>query len=163
LRIMRLGADYALSDVWLGADRSAINALSLQTSEGMKKLHCVTTGGGADPAAPGRADRLYQDQLRDEPHTNPVRAMGRRDRGLMGLLTGQWSPNILPLAEQFYLGGSRVARRARLLCRPGAGRQDAGSERWRRTSASRRRCSNRRSTSRPSTTYSAIGARLGRI
>ena len=26
LRVMRLGADYALSDLWLGADRSAVNA-----------------------------------------------------------------------------------------------------------------------------------------
>ena len=30
--------------------------------------------------------------------------------GLMGLLTGQWSPNILPPAEQFYLGGARFTR-----------------------------------------------------
>ena len=29
---------------------------------------------------------------------------------LMGLLTGQWSDNILPPAEQFYLGGSRFTR-----------------------------------------------------
>ena len=28
----------------------------------------------------------------------------------MGLLTGQWSPNILPPAEQFYLGGARFTR-----------------------------------------------------
>ena len=28
----------------------------------------------------------------------------------MGLLTGQWSDNILPPAEQFYLGGSRFTR-----------------------------------------------------
>ena len=30
--------------------------------------------------------------------------------GLMGLLTGQWSGNILPPAEQFYLGGARFTR-----------------------------------------------------
>ena len=30
--------------------------------------------------------------------------------GLMGLLTGQWSNNILPPAEQFYLGGARFTR-----------------------------------------------------
>ena len=28
----------------------------------------------------------------------------------MGLLTGQWSNNILPPAEQFYLGGARFTR-----------------------------------------------------
>jgi len=28
----------------------------------------------------------------------------------MGLLTGQWSGNILPPAEQFYLGGARFTR-----------------------------------------------------
>ena len=29
---------------------------------------------------------------------------------LMGLVTGQWTPDILPPAEQFYLGGSRFTR-----------------------------------------------------
>jgi hemolysin activation/secretion protein len=28
----------------------------------------------------------------------------------MGLLTGQWTPDILPPAEQFYLGGSQFTR-----------------------------------------------------
>ena len=30
--------------------------------------------------------------------------------GLMGLFTGQWSGDILPPAEQFYLGGARFTR-----------------------------------------------------
>ena len=30
--------------------------------------------------------------------------------GLMGLVTGQWSDDILPPAEQFYLGGSQFTR-----------------------------------------------------
>ena len=28
----------------------------------------------------------------------------------MGLLAGQWSGNVLPPAEQFYLGGARFTR-----------------------------------------------------
>ena len=39
-----LGADYALSDLWLGADRSAINALSVRISQGMKLLGATTNG-----------------------------------------------------------------------------------------------------------------------
>ena len=44
LRVLRLGADYALSDIWLGAERSAVNALSVRVSEGMKILGATTNG-----------------------------------------------------------------------------------------------------------------------
>ena len=57
LRVLRLGEDYALSDLWLGADRSAVNALSVRMSQGMKLLG-ASTDGNRDVAAAGRADRI---------------------------------------------------------------------------------------------------------
>ena len=44
LRVMRLGEDYALSDLLFGADRSAVNALSVRLSQGMKLLGATTDG-----------------------------------------------------------------------------------------------------------------------
>ena len=44
LRVLRLGEDYALSDLWLGADRSAVNLLSVRISEGLKLLGASING-----------------------------------------------------------------------------------------------------------------------
>ncbi len=51
LRVMRLGEDYALSDLWLGADRSAVNLLSVRISEGMKLLGASNLRQFGDVAA----------------------------------------------------------------------------------------------------------------
>ena len=110
LRVLRLGEDYALSDVWLGADRSAVNALSVRLSQGMKLLGASTER--RSPTSPRRASRPVSSR------STSKRAARRRcsrpwdgaSVALMGLLTGQWSDDILPPAEQFYLGGSRFTR-----------------------------------------------------
>jgi hemolysin activation/secretion protein len=110
LRIMRLGADYALSDILLGAERSAINALSLRISEGMKLLGATTNG--ASPTSPRTGEQTGFTKINFETsRTQTLFAPWEGATvGLMGLLTGQWSPNILPPAEQFYLGGARFTR-----------------------------------------------------
>ncbi len=78
LRVLRLGEDYALSDLWLGADAPAINALSVRLSQGHEASWARTTNGDArDVTAAGRADRLHQGQLRSQPDADPVLAVGR--------------------------------------------------------------------------------------
>ena len=78
---MRLSAAYTLLDVCLGADRSAINEVSVRISEGMKLLGATTSRISGDAAASGRADWLHQGQLRDQPHANPARSVARRHCG----------------------------------------------------------------------------------
>ncbi len=110
LRVVRTGEDYALSDLLLGADRSAINALSVRVSEGMKLLGATTDGDAATSPRQGEQTgftKINFEASRTQALFSPWEG---GSVGLMGLLTGQWSPNILPPAEQFYLGGSRFTR-----------------------------------------------------
>jgi hemolysin activation/secretion protein len=110
LRIMRLGADYALSDLWLGADRSAVNAVSLRISEGMKLLGATTDGNARTSPRPGEQTGFTKINFETSRTQTLFAPWEGATVGLMGLLTGQWSPNILPPAEQFYLGGARFTR-----------------------------------------------------
>ena len=110
LRVMRAGADYALSDVWLGAERSAVNALSVRVSEGMKLLGATTNGIAADSPRVGEQTGFTKISFEASRTQTLFYPWEGASIGIMGLLTGQWSPNILPPAEQFYLGGARFTR-----------------------------------------------------
>ena len=48
LRVLRFGEDYALSDIWLGANHSAVNAVSARVSQGLPIL-----GGDHEPDGTG--------------------------------------------------------------------------------------------------------------
>jgi hemolysin activation/secretion protein len=110
LRIMRLGADYALSDLLFGADRSAVNLLSLRISEGMKLLGATTNGDARTSPRVGEQTGFTKITFEASRTQTLFTPWEGATVGLMGLLTGQWSPNILPPAEQFYLGGARFTR-----------------------------------------------------
>jgi hemolysin activation/secretion protein len=109
LRILRLGQDYTLSDIWLGAARSAVNAVSLRLSQG---LHTLGAHGNGDSQAPRPDEKTNFTKIDFE--LSRTQTLFTPWRGasvaLMGLLTGQWTNDILPPAEQFYLGGSRFTR-----------------------------------------------------
>jgi hemolysin activation/secretion protein len=110
LRVLRLGADYALSDLWLGADRSAINALSVRFSQGMKLLGASTNGDSVTSPRVGEQTGFSKFNFETSRTQTLFTPWEGASVGLMELLTGQWSDNILPPAEQFYLGGSRFTR-----------------------------------------------------
>jgi hemolysin activation/secretion protein len=110
LRVIRLGIDYALSDVWLGAERSAINAISVRISEGMKLLGATTSGDSVTTPRQGEQTGFTKINFETSRTQTLFTPWEGATIGLMGLLTGQWSPNILPPAEQFYLGGARFTR-----------------------------------------------------
>lgn len=110
LRVMRAGADYALSDVWLGAERSALNALSMRISQGMKLLGATTNGIATDSPRVGEQTGFTKISFEASRTQTLFYPWEGASIGVMGLLTGQWSPNILPPAEQFYLGGARFTR-----------------------------------------------------
>jgi len=108
LRVLRVGGDYALSDLWAGETRPAINGISVRVSHGIAAL-----GATHDTATPAR----FGEQV------NFTKAAGEISRNqtlfspwagasvsLLGLATGQVTENILPPAEKFFLGGSRFTR-----------------------------------------------------
>ena len=110
LRVMRLGIDYALSDLWLGGARSAINALWVRVSEGMKLLGATTDGISQTSPRVGEQTGFTKIAFESSRTQTLLTLRSGSTIGLMGLLTGQWSPDILPPAEQFYLGGARFTR-----------------------------------------------------
>jgi hemolysin activation/secretion protein len=110
LRVFRTGADYALSDIVLGPSRSAINALSVRLSQGVKGLGATIDGISVTSPRQGEQTGFFKANFEASRTQTLFAPWEGATIGLMELLTGQWSPNILPPAEQFYLGGARFTR-----------------------------------------------------
>ncbi|MGH7042480.1 MAG: ShlB/FhaC/HecB family hemolysin secretion/activation protein, partial [Acetobacteraceae bacterium] len=109
VRVARIGLDYARSDLLLGDDRGALNAASLGLSHGLPVLGASRDGAIDAPRASERTDfvKLNLRVSRTQTLFQPWRGASV---ALMGLVTGQWSPDILPPAEEFYLGGFEYTR-----------------------------------------------------
>jgi hemolysin activation/secretion protein len=109
IRVLRIGADYARSDILLGAERGAVNAATIRLSQGLP-----TMGASSDtsPTLPRTGEatnfskldfRLSRTQTLFTPYADTSVA-------LMGVLAGQITNNTLPPAEEFYLGGLQYNR-----------------------------------------------------
>jgi hemolysin activation/secretion protein len=109
LRVLRIGADYAASDLWLGAPRPAVDAVTLRLSRGLHALGASPSGDPGGLRANERTDftRLSGELSRTQTLFSPWNGASL---ALMALLAGQWSDDVLPPAEQFYLGGPRFTR-----------------------------------------------------
>jgi len=109
LRVLRAGVDYALSDLWLGAARSAVNALTARVSHGLHALGAAPNGEVDAPRTNERTDftKINFEISRTQTLFAPWEGSSV---ALMGLLAGQWADQVLPPSEQFYLGGTRFTR-----------------------------------------------------
>ena len=111
VRSLRFGVDYTVSDLFLGDARPATNQFSGRLSRGLDIL-----GGYHGLAVPPSTARLNERHnfTAFKFETSRVQTVFSPAEGdsvaLMGLLTGQWTNDILPPAEQFYLGGARFTR-----------------------------------------------------
>jgi len=109
LRVLRGSADYAVTDLLLGADRSAINAVSGRLSQG---LQILGASGSNQPNAPRVGEQTNFTKFdflasRTQTLFSPWQGSSV---ALMGLMGGQYTPDILPLSEEFYLGGMQYTR-----------------------------------------------------
>lgn len=111
LRVVRLGAEYALQDGLLGDDRPAINAVLARVSQGIPGLGATGSGSGnPNPTRVGeRTDftKLTVDLSRTQTLFRP---WADATVALRGRLIGQVTGNVLPPAEKFFLGGSEFTR-----------------------------------------------------
>lgn len=109
LRVLRAGLEYARTDLLAGNSRGALNTASFSFSHGLPILGAAQDGATAAPRIGERTDffkfdfRLSRTQTLFQPWRNASVA-------LMGLVTGQWTSDILPPAEEFYLGGFEYTR-----------------------------------------------------
>ncbi len=109
LRILRAGAEYARQDTWLGAERSAISTAAVRVSRGLDTL-------GASPSNPVNVGR--QNQVVEFTKVNlelsRTQTLFQPWEGasvaLQATIAAQFSQDILPSAEKFYLGGARINR-----------------------------------------------------
>ncbi len=112
LRVVRLGEDYALSDLWMGANRAAVNAVSVRLSQGLHGLGAQPNDVGGSRLAPRTNEKTNFTKINFE--ISRTQTLFTPWEGasvaLMGLLAGQWTNDVLPPAEEFYLGGSRFTR-----------------------------------------------------
>lgn len=111
LRILRAGEDFIVSDLFLGATRPATSQLSTRLSRGLDILGGFH-GTALTPSTARANERHDFTTLRAELTRSQTLFVPWEGASvaLMGLLTGQYSPDVLPPAEQFYLGGSRFTR-----------------------------------------------------
>ena len=109
LRVLRLGEDYARSDILFGGEHAAVNAVSLRVSHGLHLLGAEPNGAIDAPRTNEKTDfnKVNFELSRTQTLFSPWQGASL---ALMGQLSGQWSSDILPPAEQFYLGGSRLTR-----------------------------------------------------
>ncbi len=109
LRVARIGADYARSDLLLGGARDAVNVASVRLSQGLSLLGASPSGA---PDAPRVGEQTNFFKVNAQLSRTQTLFAPWQDAtvALMGLLAGQFSPDILPPAEQFYLGGLDFTR-----------------------------------------------------
>ncbi len=110
MTVLRFGEDYAMSDLWLGAPRPANNVVSVRLSQGLPILGADTDGTAATAARQNERETFFKVNFEVSRTQTLFTPFEGTSVALMGLLAGQWSEDILPPAEQFYLGGSQYTR-----------------------------------------------------
>jgi hemolysin activation/secretion protein len=111
LRILRFGGDYALLDTVLGPERSGLNDVSAKLSQGLTLLGASRDGDTTTP--PPRlgekidftkfSGQVSRNQTLFEPYTDATVAF-------VGAIGGQYTNDLLPPSEEYYLGGPTFNR-----------------------------------------------------
>jgi hemolysin activation/secretion protein len=111
LRILRAGESYAWQDLWAGTTRDGLNLTQLQLSKGL--LGFGASGDGRTDPPAGRFNervdfwKITGSVSRTQTLFSPLPAS---DVALRLQAGGQYTTDILPSEEQFYLGGSQYDR-----------------------------------------------------
>lgn len=107
VRALRLGLDGAMIDAWVGlAPAAATSTGLLRFSQGIEALG-ATQSGGARPGSDVGFTKLVAEATRLQPLFEPVEGWLV---SVLGQVAAQWSDDILPPAERYYLGGNRLGR-----------------------------------------------------
>lgn len=111
VRVARLGGQYAWQDIWLGDTRNAVNVVDLELSQGLPFLGSSSDGRTAPP---GERDDAKFDFWKVNASINRDQVLfplgAKANVALYTAVGGQYSTDILPSAEEFYLGGARYTR-----------------------------------------------------
>jgi hemolysin activation/secretion protein len=103
-RVVRLGGVGAIYDQLLGDSRPGANQLTVRLSQGLDAFGASTN---ARTGATVSFTKIVFDATRVQTLFVP---WSGGTVALQGSLAGQWSDDVLPLPEKFYLGGARLGR-----------------------------------------------------
>jgi hemolysin activation/secretion protein len=109
LRVFRLGGDWLVYDLLAGDERPAVNAMVLRLSQGIAGLGASGSGDPNLSRSGAKTDftKLALELTRTQTLFSPWQGATVT---LQGTLAGQWTNDVLPQAEKFYLGGARFGR-----------------------------------------------------
>lgn len=110
VRALRLGVEGAFQDAWLGfAPAAASTTAQLRLSQGIEALGA--SDGATGMTARAGSDFGFSRVVAEATRLQPLLAPGEGWLvSLFGAVAGQWSEDVLPPAEKFYLGGNRLGR-----------------------------------------------------
>ncbi len=109
LRVARVGVDYAVADQVFGDTRNAVNVVIVRLSQGISALGATPFGA----ALAGRSEQqpAFRKASVDITRTQTLfQPWDGASVAVMGVVAGQYTRDVLPSAEKFFLGGSRLTR-----------------------------------------------------
>ena len=109
LRVLSAGADYSLLDLLAGASRPANDLASLHVSQGLPIFGASPNGDASASILGERIDFTKVSGEADRTQALFAPFAGGNLAVRLGA-TGQYSPDTLPAAEKFYLGGPHFGR-----------------------------------------------------
>ena len=110
IRTARFGFDGQLLESWVRFLPAATNIATLRVARGIDALG-ATRNGYALSGRSGAENFGFVKVSGEVQRTQPLWSPGEGQLfSLQGLFAGQWSDDILPQAEKFYLGGNRLGR-----------------------------------------------------
>ncbi|WP_052214662.1 ShlB/FhaC/HecB family hemolysin secretion/activation protein [Belnapia sp. F-4-1] len=110
IRSWRGGLDGQLLDRWIRFLPAATNLGSVRLSQGITALG-ATRNGSPLSGRSGAEDFGFTKISGEVQRTQPLWSPGEGQMfNIQALFVGQWSGDILPQAEKFYLGGNRLGR-----------------------------------------------------
>jgi hemolysin activation/secretion protein len=109
LRVIRVGLESAAQDVFLGDAFPALNTAFLRFSQGLPGLGASANGAALAGRVGQDVDffKMTGEATRSQTLFSP---WDGATVALFGLAAFQWSPDVLPPIERFYLGGLRLNR-----------------------------------------------------
>lgn len=110
VRALRLGLEGSMLDAGIGAaPAAAVSTGLLRLSQGIEALGASDGGSGATARAGSEFGftKLVAEATRLQPLLVPAEGWML---SVLGVVAGQWSDDVLPPAEKFYLGGNRLGR-----------------------------------------------------
>ena len=111
LRIARVGVDYALLDTLLGPERAGVNGTFVKISQGLPWLGASRNNDTTTPP-PRALEKIDFTKIAGEISRNQTLFSPYTDAtvGLVTTVGWQYTNDLLPSAEKYYLGGPRFNR-----------------------------------------------------